>query len=128
MPDNFKRNKESELIRKFEEHLKNLSAHFFDIEAFDEIINHYLSEGDDKKALKACDLAEIQHPFSVDILLLKAQTFSNLERYDSAIEALDQAESYQPNEPEIFMIRGSIYHPSGQASLTAVRRLFCAPY
>src|SRR5271154_3533565 len=63
-----KREEEEELIRRFEENLKKNSLSFFDIDAYEMIIDHYLETSKFKKALTAVDLAMDQFPFSTELI------------------------------------------------------------
>ena len=103
MEENFRRKKQ-ELIKRFEDHLKNGTSHFFEMEAYEEIINIYLLDGNFKKAMTACELAEEQYPFSTDIMLSKAQVLSNLEDYDEAMELLDKVQCLLSRCQEFYKI------------------------
>ena len=109
MEGDFKKKKGSELARKYEEGLKRNQSLFFDLEDYEELVLYYSNQNLPKKALQATKHAESQHPFSVELMLLKAQAFINLENYTEALEVLATAETFQPNEAEIFMLRGSLY-------------------
>ena len=109
MDENFKRKRGSELARIFEEGLKKQQFSFFDLEDYEEIISYYMSQNKARKALSAAKQAESQYPFSVEIMLLKAQTLISMESFKEALEVLASAETFQPNEAEIFMIRGSLF-------------------
>ena len=51
MAENFKKKKEeNELIKRFEHHL-NEGSEYFDVDAFEEIINYYLDRGKYNNAL-----------------------------------------------------------------------------
>ena len=87
MKENFKKKKEeNELIKRFEEYLKNKSSYFFELDSFEQIIDYYLEEAKFKKALTAANLATNQYPFSAELLISNAQILSNLERYKEAVE------------------------------------------
>jgi len=114
MAKNYKKKVENQVVKIFEEHLRNKSGFFFEIEQFEEVINYYSVHDDLKKALLACQTAETQHPYSIDILILKAQSLSSLDQDEEALITLELAENLQPNEPEISMLRGSIFSISGE--------------
>ncbi len=114
MAKEYKNKAESKIVKLFEGHLRNKTSFFFETEQFEEIINFYTFNNELKKALSACQLAQAQFPYSIDILILKAQTFSGLDQDEEALATLELAESLQPNEPEIFMLRGSIFSILGQ--------------
>ena len=115
MPENFKKRKEeNELIRRFEDLVKNKANHFFELDSFEQIIDYYVENGKYNKALIAVNIAYDQYPFSTELLINKAQILSNLEKYNEALELLEHAESLQPNDSEIYFLKGSILSLLGQ--------------
>jgi tetratricopeptide (TPR) repeat protein len=58
---------------------------FFDIESFETIIGYYLEKSKFKRALAAVEQAIDQYPFSTELLTVKAQILTNLERFDEAL-------------------------------------------
>lgn len=114
MAKNYKKKTENKVVKLFEEHLRNKSSFLFEIERFEEVINYYSVHNELKKALVACQMAESQFPYSIDILILKAQTQASLDLDEEALNTLELAENLQPNEAEIFMLRGSIHSISGE--------------
>ncbi|HZX73917.1 MAG TPA: tetratricopeptide repeat protein, partial [Cyclobacteriaceae bacterium] len=103
-----KREEEDELIKRFEESLKKHSADFFDLDAYETIIDHYLFRAKYKKALIAVNLAINLYPFSSELIPLKAQILSHLEKYDEALELLEQAKNLHPHDVEVYLSIGSI--------------------
>ncbi|MDH5249970.1 MAG: tetratricopeptide repeat protein, partial [Cyclobacteriaceae bacterium] len=108
-----KREEGNELIKRFEDHLRKKKAEFFDLDAYEQIIDHYMMRGKHSKALHAVNQAISQYPFSIELITLKAQILSNLEEYGQALDLLDQAHALQPNDPEIFLTKGSILSLQG---------------
>ena len=109
MGESHKRQEElNTLIKTFEKQLKNKSLEFYHIEQFEEIIQHYLDFGKNKMALKACEAAIEQYPYSTNIMVEQAQILSNLERYEESHEILEKAHSLQPNDPEIYAMKGNV--------------------
>src|SRR5690606_41775065 len=100
MARDYKREEEKELIKRFNDYLKNKKFTFFDLEDFVFVIDHYLHAGKFNKALKICNLGITQYPFSVDLLLDKAQILINIEEYEEAMQYLEKAENLQPNRSE----------------------------
>src|SRR5688572_29397257 len=117
MAKEFRKKREDEgndLIKRFEDHLRKKKAEFFDIDAYEEIIEFYLLRTKFNKALQAVNMAISQYPFSTQLITSKAQILSQLEEYNEALELLDQAENLQPNDPEVFLTRGSIFTLQGK--------------
>src|SRR5688500_17748678 len=108
-----KREEENELIKRFEDHLRKKKAEFFDLDAYELIIDHYMLRGKHNRALQAVNQAISQYPYSIELITIKAQVLSNLEEYDQALELLDQAHAFQPNDPDIFLTKGSIFSLQG---------------
>ena len=52
-----KREEGNELIKRFEDHLRKKKAEFFDLDAYEQIIEHYMFRGKHNKALQAVNLA-----------------------------------------------------------------------
>src|SRR6478735_12412924 len=104
----------NELIKRFEDHLRKKKTEFFDLDAYEQIIDHYMLRGKHNKALQAVNQAISQYPFSTELITIKAQILSNLEEYDQALDILDQAHTLQPNDPEIYLTKGSIFSLKGE--------------
>src|SRR5688572_33407722 len=66
-----KREEGNELIKRFEDHLRKKKAEFFDLDAYEQIIEHYMFRGKHNKALQAVNLAITQYPFSIELIPLK---------------------------------------------------------
>src|SRR5689334_16982743 len=103
-----KREEENELIKRCEDHLRKEKAEVFDLDAYEQIIEHYMFKSKHNKALQAVNQAISQYPYSTELIAIKAQVLSNLEEYDQALELLEQAHAIQPNDPEIYLTIGSI--------------------
>ena len=114
MGENFKRKDElNTLIKTFENQLKNNALGFYQIEQLEEIIAHYTDLGKNKMALKTCSIAIDQYPYSTNLMIEKAHILSNLEKYDQSLEILEKALALQPNDPEVYTMRGNIYLVQG---------------
>ena len=109
MKEEYKHKEQRELIRKFEAFLKNKENHYFEEETFLEVIAYYQNHDKLNMALKACRLALEHFSFSVDLFMETADVLVKLERFDEAIELMYHALMYQPNDPELLMLKGSIH-------------------
>src|SRR6187455_3246479 len=109
-----KREEENELVKRFEDHLRKKKSEFFDLDAYEHIIDYYMFKGKHNKALVAVNQAIEQYPYSTELITIKAQILSNLDAYDEALELLEQAHAMQPNDPEIFLTIGSILSLRGK--------------
>ena len=103
-----------QLVRDYEDQLKNGMLDFFPAEHFEIIIEYYSSQDRYTEALDTCSLAIERYPFSTELKFTKAQILSNLGKYDEALELLDSALVLQPNDEEILLVKGSILSLMGQ--------------
>ena len=74
-----KREEGNELIKRFEDHLRKKKAEFFDLDAYEQIIDHYMFRSKHNKALQAVNQAISQYPFSIELITIKAQIFQTLK-------------------------------------------------
>src|SRR3954467_9088501 len=101
MRNRYRNSEGKDTIKKFEEMLKNGESIFFDLNTFEYIINHFMEAGKLKKALKACEVAMSQYPFSVELMLDKANLYIRKQKFDQALELIEKAELFQPNDPDV---------------------------
>ncbi len=114
MGESYKRQDElNAMIKAFEKQLKSQAFEFYPIEQFEEIIQHYIDLGKNKMALRASDIAIEQYPYSIGLMVEKAQILSNMERYNESHELLEKALALQPNDPEVFSAKGNIFLVQG---------------
>ncbi len=110
MSEDFKRKGElNTLIKTFETQVKNHTLEFYKIEQLEEIVGHYMEQGKNKMALTACSIAIEQYPYSITLMIEKAQILTNLEKFDQSLGILEKAMALQPNDPEIFTMKGNIF-------------------
>jgi hypothetical protein len=83
---NEKEQKHKELIARFDEMYVKKECHYFDVEELEQIIDHFLNEGQRKKIQKAIEISDQLFPFSIDLKIKKAQV---LIAYDEASYALN---------------------------------------
>ena len=60
-------------VTRFEQMLKTNQVYFFDAVEFETIIQYYIDTGEINLAKKALQMAINQHPFHIDLLLLKSE-------------------------------------------------------
>lgn len=96
-------------IDRFEEMLRNDQEYFFDVDEFDEIIEHYMSCSLWKKALKAVGMGMSQHPDSTALLLRKAQVLASMGKLNDALELLNYLEPFESSNEELYLSKASIY-------------------
>src|SRR5580693_7468655 len=83
-------------VLRFEEMLKTGEVVFFDLTVYEFIINYFIEEGKFNKALKACNYAIEQYPYSTELFLDKANLLIKKQKFDEALEYIEKAELFQP--------------------------------
>ena len=91
-----------QLVKDYEAQVRNGVLDFFPAEHFEIIIDYYTSQNRLKDALEANTIAIERYPFSTELKFSKAQILSNLGSYDEALELLDSALIFQPNDEDCF--------------------------
>lgn len=99
---------EKKLVKNFEGKIDDHSSPFFEIHAYETIIDYYLDRAEYDKALCAINHAMNFYPFSSELLLAKAQILSNMEQYDNAWKILEKLTKVQSNNAEIQTTMGGI--------------------
>lgn len=98
-----------ELVNRFEKMIKDGSYYFFDLEDLEDIIEYYFQIDDKTHVKQALDFALAQHPTASSVLLWKAQFLIDKKQTDEAMQILEELESMDPNNLDVFMTRGTIY-------------------
>ena len=112
-------------ITKFEKMLKTNLIYFFDAQEFEDIIIHYLGNGEHQLAKKALKMGLDQHPTSLEIMLLQSEVFIIDEKFEAALELLEYVEKFTPFDEEIALQKASIASKKGDHS-TAIQCLHLA--
>jgi len=108
MQQNSNRNNKLSLS-KFESMLKTNSVYFFDSAEFEDIIHYYLDSGRQSLADKAIKLGLEQHPTSINLKLLFAESLIFDNKLDEATKILDALHEIEPNNEEIYIQKASIF-------------------
>src|SRR5690606_1013727 len=103
-------------VARYEEMIRNKDQYFFDSIAFEGIIDYYMDKNDPAKALQVVGYAVSQHPFAAVFHLKKAQLYAMTGQYQQALEALDKAETLEPSDGDIFLIKGGVLGSMGEYS------------
>src|SRR5690554_2095748 len=101
-------------VARYEEMLRNQDQYFFDSSAFEGIIDYYIDKNDPAKALQVVGFAVNQHPFAAVFYLREAQLRAMTGQYDEALKALDKAESLEPSEGEIALVKAGVLGSMGE--------------
>jgi tetratricopeptide (TPR) repeat protein len=92
----------------FGELLDNGESSYRDADELDELIEYFIQEGQLNRAIKAAEHGLEWHPFSALILQRKAYIYHITGRSTDALDLLEKAELFEPNEGSIFSLRGEI--------------------
>ncbi len=104
-----------ELIKRFEQMLKNDSEVFFDVHEFEALADHYMMSDNIRKALLTTKYGVQQHPNAVNLPLKRAQLLEACNRTDEALKELNRAEGIDPYNEELHISRGMIFSDRGLA-------------
>jgi tetratricopeptide (TPR) repeat protein len=96
-------------VARFEESLNAENPVFFDVVTYEYLISHYEQREQWKKALSALDYALDQHPYQAFFLIKKAGLLIFFRKYKQALDLLDQAESLEPSDISIYILRSDVY-------------------
>src|ERR1035437_10602557 len=97
-----------ETLKRYEEVKKGESASILDEEEFERVIEYFFQNSNEEQALLACDIARTYYPFSSSVILLKAEIFTQAQKYGQALKTLDEMEQYDNNNLDSVLLRSDI--------------------
>ncbi len=97
-----------QLLRQYEEIKKGNAAGLLEEEDYERLIEYYFQNNNDAEALLACDIAFTYYPFSSSILLLKAEIFTQTQKYGQALKTLDVLEQYDQGNLGAVLLRADV--------------------
>ena len=95
-------------ITRFEQMLKTNQVYFFDAVEFETIIQYYIDTGEINLAKKALQMGINQHPFHIDLLLLKSELLIFDDSHKEASQLLDTIEEMEPSNQEVYIQKAAI--------------------
>ena len=95
-------------VRRFERMLNSNEPVFFDLEDFENIIDHYVTSTQFDKALQACEAALGQYPFSTELLIDRAQVMAMRGDYQEAERQINHVATLDPTNADVAVTRGII--------------------
>ncbi len=109
-------------VTRFEQMLKTNQVYFFDANEFETIIQFYIDTGEINLAKKALQMGINQHPFHIDLLLLKSELLIFDDAHEEATNLLDVIEEMEPSNQEVYIQKAAISskrknHPAAIAFL-----------
>lgn len=96
-------------VERYESMRKQNTTYFFDVEEFEIIIEHYLEQSDTRRAKEVLDLAQRQHPGSLDLQFSEAHVLMNQGKLNRALEVLDAIGKMEPFNEDVHLHKASIY-------------------
>ncbi len=97
------------IVKRYEEMLSKRANFFFDVDEFEDLVNHYNERNDAAKALDVLKYALELHPNSASLLVSCAQIYVSIHKPQEALRYLNMAESFEPFNIDLFHIKGNIY-------------------
>ena len=101
-------------VRRFERMVAHNEPVFFDLEDFENIIDHYVTSQRYDQALQACDAALGQYPFSTELLIDRAQVMAMRGEYQQAEQQIEAVAALDPLNPDVAVTRGIISTQRGE--------------
>ncbi|AMJ67140.1 tetratricopeptide repeat protein [Hymenobacter sp. PAMC 26628] len=101
-------------VRRFEQMQARQESVFFDLEDFELIIDHYVTNARFEEALQACEAALGQYPFSTELLIDRAQVTAMRGDYTEAERQIDHVATLDPTNADVAVTRGIISTQRGQ--------------
>lgn len=95
-------------VTRFEQMLKTNQVYFFDAVEFETIIQYYIDTGEINLAKKALQMGINQHPFHIDLLLLKSELLIFDDAHKEASQLLDTIEEMEPSNQEVYIQKATI--------------------
>ena len=103
-----------ETIEKYESMVKNHTSAFFDHNALEDLIEYHEFKLDFSKATEIVDYAIELYPFSSIFLTKKASFLLQQRKMKEAMDLLAKAETLDPNEIGIYLLRADIFMNKSQ--------------
>ncbi|MDR4988401.1 MAG: tetratricopeptide repeat protein [Bacteroidales bacterium] len=96
-------------VKQYEDLVQHRRSIYFDVDDFEEIVDHYVFKGLYKEAFEASNHACTMHPASIPLMLKRAQLLATFNQEDDALELLSRVESMDPNNNDVYLTKGGIY-------------------
>ena len=95
-------------VRRYEHMVRQQETIFFDLEDFENIIDHYVTSTRFEEALQACEAALELYPFSTELLIDRAQVTAMRGDYADAERQIDHVATLDPENADVAVTRGII--------------------
>ena len=104
------------LIYKFEDMSQKGTVSFFEKTAFLDMISYYETAGNFEKGIQVCDIARRQHVSSTEFLWHKSRLLAQLKLLQEALDCLEEALSFSPENFELNLLQAQIRIELGEFS------------
>ena len=98
-----------ELVKRLEDKLHLGESFYFDVEDYEQILDHYLQEDDLDTCLLVLQNAMEQHPNTISLSLRQVQFLVSKNNTEKALRILKEVEAIDPYNRDIYRTRGDIY-------------------
>ncbi|NCP45840.1 MAG: hypothetical protein GW818_05300, partial [Flavobacteriales bacterium] len=96
-------------LNRFEKMLTNNEHYFFDVEEFEDLINHYLDSNELEKAKQVIEISLEQHPSSSILKIKHAEYLASTHKPNKALEILNSIETLEPFNSDNYLLKANIY-------------------
>ena len=103
------------IIREFRELIHSKRIKFYDVDQFESIVDYFLNNQDYSYAKIAIDMAVDQHPFSVSLLLRKAELLFHYKKLHESLRLLNRLAQIETSNPDILITMGAVYSRMGES-------------
>ena len=107
-----------DLIKRYERMVETGGSHYFDVEEFEIMIEHYLEFSEIKQAQNVLKYASSLFPESLTIQLREAQILASEGKHMKAISRLKTLLAFEPHNEEIHLTLASIYSKMSEHHLS----------
>ncbi len=106
-------------VLRFKNSLVSGHKKYFDVSEFEGIVEQLLEEGDLESSEIAARQGMQMHPNAVQLQLKYAQVLISIGRYNEARRYLDIAERLEKNNPDVYLLKGSVWLTLGDEKSAA---------
>lgn len=97
-------------VKRYEEMRRKRESYFFDVDALQRIIEHFIERIEFAKALEVARYGLKLHPGTTLFKIKEAHLYALTGEEDKALDILAEAEAISPYDIDLHLIRGNIYN------------------
>ena len=97
-----------ELLKRYEAIRSGTAKAFLDEDEFELVIEYFIQQSNEEQALLACEIGRTYYPFSVGILLLKAEILTQSQKYGQALKTLDELDELDNHNLDAVLLRSDV--------------------